>query len=65
MNTSMILKSLLIVALLMSGAARAADTANNTVSVVAAPGTTVARFQVGDSQCVLKDDQIQCTPVSK
>ena len=28
-------------------------------------GKQVASFNVGDSRCVLKDDQIRCAPVSK
>jgi hypothetical protein len=25
----------------------------------------VAQFKLGDSHCVLKDDQVRCTPASK
>jgi len=28
-------------------------------------GKQVASFKVGDSRCVLKEDQIHCAPVSK
>ena len=28
-------------------------------------GKTVAQFKVGDSRCVLQNDQIRCTPVGK
>jgi hypothetical protein len=53
------LKSILIAALLLSGAANAAG---NTIVVGAEDGRTIAQFTLGDSNCVLKDDQIQCTP---
>lgn len=59
--TTKISKSLLIAALLMSGLTYA-DTA---IQVVNEYGRPVAQFKVGDSHCVLKDDQIRCTPVSK
>jgi DNA repair ATPase RecN len=53
------LKSILIAALLLSGAANAAG---NMIVVGAEDGRTIAQFTLGDSNCVLKDDQIQCTP---
>ena len=53
------LKSMLIAALLLSGAANAAG---NMIVVGAEDGRTIAQFTLGDSNCVLKDDQIQCTP---
>jgi hypothetical protein len=28
-------------------------------------GKQVAQFKVGDSRCVLKDDQIRCVPLGK
>jgi hypothetical protein len=56
--TTQIIKSLLIAALLLSfGAARA----EGTVAVVNELGKPVAQFTIGDSRCVLKDDQIRCT----
>jgi hypothetical protein len=54
-------KTLLIAALLLSGAASAAST----ITIAAEGGKTVAQFTVGDSNCVLKDDEILCTPKAK
>ena len=53
------LYSALLAAALVAGLpARASDL----VTVVADHGRPVARFSIGDSNCVLKDDRIQCTP---
>jgi hypothetical protein len=60
MNTTAILKGLLIAALLVSTAVRAADTA---IQVDRDQGTPVAQFKIGESRCVLKDDKIRCAPV--
>jgi serine/threonine protein phosphatase PrpC len=62
MTTTRILKSLLIAALLSSAIAHAAD---NTIVIALQEGKQVATFKVGDSSCVLKDDQIRCTPANK
>jgi hypothetical protein len=62
MSITTVLKTLLIAALLAYGAAQAADPA---IQVVRDQGAPVAKFKVGDARCVLKDDQIRCTPVSK
>jgi serine/threonine protein phosphatase PrpC len=62
MNATKILKSLLIAALLCASAAHAAD---QTIVIALEDGKQVASFKVGDSSCVLKDDQIRCTPVNK
>ena len=62
MNATKILKSLLITALLTSAAAHAAD---STIVIALEEGKQVASFSVGDSNCVLKNDQIRCTPVNK
>ena len=59
--TARISKSLLIAALLMS----ATTHADNAIQVVNEYGRPVAQFKVGDSHCVLKDDQIRCTPVNR
>ena len=59
--TARISRSLLIAALLMSALARA----DNAIQVVNEYGRPVAQFKVGDSHCVLKDDEIRCTPVNK
>jgi hypothetical protein len=52
----------LIAALFLSGAARASD---RTITMVAEQGRTVAEFKVGDSQCVLENDRLSCTPIGK
>jgi hypothetical protein len=57
-----ILRSLLLAALLASASVGAAD---KTIQVDRERGEPVAQFKVGDSQCVLKDDAIRCTPVKK
>jgi len=57
-----ILKSLILAAALLAGGAHAAS---NTITIAAQDGKTVAQFTVGDSRCVLKDDQILCTPMTK
>jgi hypothetical protein len=62
MNTATLFKSLLIAALLASAHARAAD---QTIVIALEEGKQVASFKVGDSSCVLKDDQIRCTPANK
>ena len=54
-------KSLLIAVLLAAGAAHA----DGAIQVVNELGKPVAQFIVGDSHCVLKDDQIRCTPVNR
>jgi len=61
-TTTRILKSLLIAALLSSAAAQAADSA---IVIALEDGKPVATFKVADSRCVLKDDEIRCTPVNK
>lgn len=60
--TTTILKTLLLAAALFSGVAHAAG---NTITIAAEDGRPVAQFTVGDSDCVLKDDRIQCTPTSR
>jgi hypothetical protein len=62
MDTNHILKGVLVAALLASGVAHGGD---NAIRVSDEAGQRIARFTVGDSRCVLKDDQIRCTPVSK
>jgi hypothetical protein len=61
-TTTKLLKNLLIAASLASGAAQAAD---NSIVIAMDDGKQVASFKVGDSSCVLKDDQIRCAPVNK
>jgi hypothetical protein len=52
----------LIAVLLASVTAHAAD---QTIVIALEDGKQVASFKVGDSSCVLKDDQIRCMPVGK
>ena len=62
MTTTRALRRLLAAGLLLaSGIAGAADP---TITVAAQDGKTVAQFTIGDSNCVLKDDQIRCTRVA-
>ena len=62
MTTTKLIKSFLFVALLASVTAHAAD---RSIVIALEEGKQVASFTVGDSRCVLKDDQIHCTPVGK
>jgi hypothetical protein len=62
MNTTSLLRSLLTAILLIYGSAHAADAA---IQVVRDQSGPVAQFKIGDSHCVLKNDQIRCTPPSK
>ena len=57
-----LLSGVVVVALLASVMARADDRA---IRVTSEQGSPVARFKVGDSRCVLKDDQVRCAPISK
>ena len=61
MTTAKIVSSLLIAAALNAAPAHASD---NAIAIVMEQGRPVAQFRVGDSHCVLKDDQISCTPVT-
>ena len=60
--TSNGLKSLWIAALLACAPAVAAD---NVIQVSNEQGKPMAQFNLGDSRCVLQNDQIRCTPLSK
>ena len=55
--------SLLIGALLV--AAASVHAAESNIQVAMEDGKTRAQFTVGDSRCVLIDDQIRCTRVAK
>ena len=57
-----ILKALVIAVVLSSAVAHAAD---NSIVIALEEGKQVATFKVGDSSCVLKDDQIRCAPTGK
>ena len=60
--TTKLLTSLLMAALFASSAAFAAD---NAIRLSMLDGKQQAQFKVGDASCVLVDDQIRCTPVSR
>jgi len=60
--TSNGVKSLWMAALLAYGSALAAD---NVIQVSNEQGKPMAQFNLGDSRCVLQNDQIRCTPLSK
>jgi hypothetical protein len=62
MTTTKLLKSLLIAALLTCFSAHATE---QTIVIALDKGKQVASFKLGDSSCVLKDDQIRCAPASK
>jgi hypothetical protein len=57
-----VLNGIVVLALLTSGVAWAGD---NAIRVSDEQGGRVAQFKVGDSRCVLKDDQVRCVPISK
>jgi hypothetical protein len=57
------LSKMLIAALLLAAAAAHAEEAP--IQIAMEEGKAVAQFKVGDSRCVLKNDQIRCTPVTK
>jgi hypothetical protein len=61
--TTKTLTNLLIAALLAGSAAAYAD--ETPIQIAMEGGKAVAQFKVGDSRCVLKNDQIRCTPVGK
>lgn len=61
--TTKTLSKLLIAALLASSAAAFAE--ETPIQIAMEDGKAVAQFKVGDSRCVLKNDQIRCTPVNK
>jgi hypothetical protein len=60
--TTKTLTSLLIGALLAVAASAYAD---ERIQVAMEDGKTRAQFSVGDSQCVLVDDQIRCSRTAK
>ena len=62
MTTTKLLKSWLVAVLLASVTAHAAD---QSIVIALEDGKQVASFKIADSDCVLKDDQIRCTPVNK
>ena len=58
MTTTNLLKSLLITALLVSVTSHAAE--QQPIVIAIEEGKQIASFKIGDSRCVLKDDQIRC-----
>jgi hypothetical protein len=61
--TTKILTSLLIGALMAVAASAYAD--ESPIQVAMEDGKTRAQFSVGDSHCVLIDDQVRCTRIAK
>jgi len=61
--TTKSLTNLLIGALLAVAASAYAD--EGRILVAMEDGTTRAQFSVGDSQCVLVNDQIRCSRIAK
>jgi hypothetical protein len=62
MTTRNLTKMLIAVLLLTAAAAQAEEAP---IQIAMEEGKAVAQFKVGDSRCVLKNDQIRCTPVTK
>src|SRR5262249_51793430 len=62
MTSATLIHTLLLSAALLTASAHAAP---STIAIAVEDGTPVAQFTVGDSDCILKDDQIQCTPTSR
>ena len=62
MTTTKLLKSLLITALLGSLTSYAAQ--QQPIVIAMGEGKQVVSFKIGDSHCVLKDDQIRCVIVN-
>jgi len=61
--TTKTLASLLIGAILAAAASGYAD--ESRIQVAMEDGKTRAQFAVGDSRCVLVDDQIRCNRIAK
>ncbi len=57
------LTSLLIGALLAAVASAYAD--ESRIQVAMEDGKTIAQFKVGDSNCLLVEDQIRCSRIAK
>ena len=58
------LSNLMIAALLASSCA-AYGSQETPIQVAIKDGKITAQFKVGDSRCLLVDDEIRCTPVGK
>ena len=61
--TTKTLTSLLIAALL--AAAASVYAAETPIQVAMEDGKPAAQFKMGDSRCVLQNDEIRCMPVGK
>ena len=61
--TTKTLTKLLIAALLAGSSAAYADQAP--IQIALEDGKQTAQFTVGDSRCVLRDDEIRCIPLGK
>lgn len=55
----------LLLAIALAGSAAAVSAVAPPIQVTVEDGKSVAQFKIGDSRCVLVDDQILCTPVRK
>jgi serine/threonine protein phosphatase PrpC len=62
MTTTKLLNSLLITGLLASMTSHAAE--QQPIMIAMEEGKQIASFNVGDSRCVLKNDQISRVPVN-
>ena len=62
MTTTKLLKNLLITALLGSTTSYAAE--QQPIVIAMEEGKQIVSFKIGDSHCVLKDDQIRCVTVN-
>ena len=62
MTTTNLIKSLVIAALFACVSAHAADTS---IVIAQEDGAQTAAFKLNGSACVLKNDQIRCSPASK
>jgi hypothetical protein len=62
--TTKTLTSLLLIGAVLAATA-SAYAAENSIQVAMEDGKTRAEFTVGDSRCVLIDDQIRCTRAAK
>jgi len=63
MKINQLFKALLIAGALVAGSASWGG--DGAIRVSNEAGAPVARFSLGDSRCVLKDDRVHCTPLSK
>ena len=57
--------STLMIAALLASSCAAYGSQETQIQVAIKDGKTTAQFKVGDSRCLLVDDEIRCTPVGK